>query len=485
MAILLEVARSAAENDAENASDVRDIIVRNVQIYFRNETHAFQHPKQCTREDVRAMVPFDTDVVQLYAVIWARLAGEKEYKPYCGSGYVNDQLFFGTGTKFGPASKKPEARPDYKLGLMWKERLKFDIPKLLAWPWADRKLEFDWQELVVKARKNGTTAVKIRQPDGTFKMKEDDPQKFKMEDVAARKYSYESSPKTLRKEKAPEGWTYVLEVPEEIMRLPAGTRRFRVVVKLPNGVRRNGNRSGPLVSHGEKSIEKGMALRVSVRRSDTPRYSPEDDEAGRGPRSKKLEEMLRWATAFINTPYENGGIWFGGKGDNDKQPQHGWGSAGYQGYGMDCNGFINTVAYLAGIEWPALDSIVRNQADCTLTHPHEGRHKRSIAWPKNWRRVTLARQGSNPRYRFPGVKITADELRPGDLLDNKDHSHVRLVWRVWKNEDKVLMVNWIESAGTPNKARLHPAGSPASVLAEHYHFINMNDPKSRHAETKA
>ncbi|MCH8806991.1 MAG: hypothetical protein IH986_12995 [Planctomycetes bacterium] len=486
MAMLLEVARSAPENDAENAADLFDIIVEKVDLYFRNETLSAEMKGKPTDDD-RAISPLDSDVVRLYAVVWAKPKGDKgDFQPYCGDGFKNDELFFETGRRFGHGmgekrgqafSEKPNARPDYKLGLMWKERLDRDIPELLPWPWVDRELTFEWQELVVTGDMNGTTPIKDKNNDGTFKM-ESDGTTFKMKNVAARKYSYDT-PQTLSSQKGADGWTHLLPVDSD-ERLPAGTRRFRVNVTLTDGVYRHKRKSKRVLKSCPQSrYEKGFALRLSVRRSDTPRFSD-----SLGPRSEELEEMLRWATAFIHTPYENGGIWFGGKGDNDKQPQGGWAGSGYQGYGMDCNGFINAAAFLAGIEWPTVDHRTSKKSKCALEHPHEGRHIYHIETPKNWYRVTLAKSSADRYLRFPGVQITANELRPGDLLDKITTSHVRLVWQVWDDPDTgQRMVNWLESAGEPiNRVRLFAAGAPASDLAARYHLINMNDPQSRDAE---
>ncbi len=472
MAIVLEVARSAAENDAGNAVDVRDIVVQKIDLYLRNETLSREMQGKCTDDD-RAISPLDVDVVRLFAVVWAKPKGDKgDFLPYCGDGFKNNDLLFETGRRFGPGmgqnrkagfGEKPNANPNFKLNLMWRARLGPDVPELLPWPWTDRVPTFTWQELIIKTTHKNSPSTR------TYKYK---------------------APVNLELPEDADGWTYIVPVDSETGRLPAGTRRFRVRVALPEGVvTRSGKRKATLASSSadgtggsRKKFKKGFSLRLSVRRFDAPRFSPADDARGVGPRSQELADMLLWSTAFLNTPYENGGMWFGGREAED-QPQSGSASSGYQGCGIDCNGFINTAAFLGGVQWPDVLIPTHRESKCGLEHPHEGGHRIVKPWPKNWYRVTLSKGGSNPYLRFPGVEITADELRPGDLLDQVGHSHVRLVWQVWDDPDKGRMVSWIESAGSANRVRLKAEGSTAAALAANFRFINMNDPQSRHAES--
>jgi cell wall-associated NlpC family hydrolase len=437
----LEVARAARAGGAQNAADTTVVLIDRVETYYRNETFAAMDHDQPV-EDIRArdvsdrdLVPLDIDTVKLYAVVWAKLKSEPqaEFRPYCGAGYHNDGGFFCLGTKFGPGmgeekkqgyGEKPSAGPGYKFGLMRREHLDPDeFPKLLRWPW--QALDFEWQELPYSA----TSRMISRKVHRTYKY------------AAARAIDGVT---------VTDGWT--LRLPQNTdARLPAGTRRFRVKIdNLPEGVRlsrKRRNRS--LESTGDNRVNRGFALRLCVRMADVPLFSEENDAAGRGPRSTALQESLRWMTAFINTPYENGGFWFGGR-EKEDDPQ----DAGYQGHGMDCNGSINVATFLGGVTWP------------------DG----------HWHHNTF-HKGSHAR-RFPGVQVKPEELRPGDLLDMMPESHVRLVWAVTEAPDGKRWVSWIESAGTPNKVRLVESGQTLSNIAKNFHLINLNDPQPRGKETK-
>lgn len=447
----LEVARAVQPGGAQNAADTTEIIIDRVETYFRNETFAAMDPDAPVTDprvrdvNARDLAPLDIDQVRLYAVVWAKRAGEQEFRPYCGDGYDNDGNFYCPGTRFGPGmgeskkqayGEKPSAGPEYKFGLMRRERLDPDIPRLLRWPWP--ALAFEWEELPYRATSR-QLPVETKQKDGSEKTI----------DKVHRTYKYAAA-HAIDGVTETDGWTLLLPRNGDA-RLPAGTRRFRVQInELPDGARLSrGRRERSLGSVSDKRRDRGFALRLSVRMADVPLYSPENDAAGIGPRSKEFQESLRWMTAFIDTPYENGGFWFGGRTAVD-DPQ----GAGYQGHGMDCNGSINVATFLAGVTWP------------------DG----------HWHHNTF-HKGSHAR-RFPGVQVKPEELRPGDLLDMMPASHVRLVWDITELPDGERQVSWIESSGSANRVRWVTPGAKLSAVARQFHLINMHDPQSRRYEKK-
>jgi cell wall-associated NlpC family hydrolase len=432
----LMVARAVDPGGARNAADTIEIIIDRVETYFRNETFSEMNRPKPVDDPFgvtdRDLVPLDIDRVKLYAVVWAKQVGDAEFQPFCGDGFDNDGNFFRAGSVFGPDmgesrkqafGEEPEANPAFKLGLMRRATLDPAVPRLLPWPWQD--LELEWEEFDYKA-----TSRKIG-------------------DKTHRTYSY-SAGHAITDVATTDGWTLDLPMTES-GRLPLGVRRFRVKINaLPEGLRLSRKRRArELVSVHDRSVNRGFALRLAVRSSAVPPFSEKNDAKGIGPRSKALEESLRWMTAFINTPYENGGFWFGGRRKED-DPQ----SAGYQGHGMDCNGSINAATFLAGVKWPDGD----------------------------WRRNTFHKGNHNMRY--PGVQVKPDELRPGDLIDMMSSSHVRLVWDVTTRADGTRMVSWIESAGSANRVRLKLAGATLADIASDFHLINLNDPQPRGKEVK-
>lgn len=456
----LEVARAVQTVGAKNAADSTEAIVDRVELYYRNETFSEANRLKPVKDEFgvsdRNLVPLDVDRVKLYAVVWAKLSGDEEFRPYCGDGFDNDGNFFNVGAEFGPGmgedstqgfGEKPSANPEFKIGLMRRARLDPDVPKLLRWPWQD--LEFKWREVFYKATSRMILVDKTDEDGTVTKVSK-----------KHRTYKY-AAQEAIDAVTETDGWTLVLPMTES-GRLPAGTRRFRVTAKLPDDMRksRRRGRGGKLKSCGDKNVEKGFALRLSVRMAAVPTFSVKNDADGIGPRSKELQEMLRWMTAFLDTPYENGGMWFGGLAKVD-DPQ----KSGYQGHGMDCNGSISSAALLAGVEWPDME--VAGE---------------TISWPDNWHRNTFVK--GNHKHRFPGVQVSRNELRPGDLLDKLNRSHVRLVWRLWDDPVKGRMVSWIESSGSGNKVRMPEAGQKLARVARHFHLINMHDPQPRGKEKK-
>lgn len=113
--------------------------------------------------------------------------------------------------------------------------------------------------------------------------------------------------------------------------------------------------------------------------------------------------LPRRATGWLGLPYEWGGDWFGG---HSSPSQFVGGSSVYDGYGVDCSGFVLAVAWQEGRDWGNLDRSTDGIASSTLVIP--------------W-----------------------DDVAPGDLLVNPGH-HVVMVTAVSGS-----YVDIIEAAGSP------------------------------------
>ncbi len=137
------------------------------------------------------------------------------------------------------------------------------------------------------------------------------------------------------------------------VRLSMGTHRFQVRVSWQDrqGRTQRIQSSGPTPGAWQPSDQddiinwnhtwsqncdeqQELATRISVRqvRSDI--------------QTERKRRLVEWATSFLEVPYEWGGYWYGGRADVRAE----WHTP-YNGYGVDCSGFVCAVARWAGYNW--------------------------------------------------------------------------------------------------------------------------------------
>jgi hypothetical protein len=211
-----------------------------------------------------------------------------------------------------------------------------------------------------------------------------------------------------------EGWAYVRT-------FPAGTRRFRVKVKLP--AQTVGSRHRPATdwypSTSGGFVRLGRSVHMCVREGNLPESVP-----------AAMQRFVRWATAFLEVPYEVGGHFIGGReataaGHPD----------GYDGCGLDCTGLLSIAGFLAEFGWSP------------------------------WRRSTRAQNRPPP---FTLVQNPID-VQPGDVLDRPDH--VRIVYDVQPspsdpNDRQVRVIEASSSAA--GKVRMTDWGSIRDMVRGRY-----------------
>lgn len=449
--LTLEVARAVNAAAAENACDSVEVIVDRVEICYRNETFAKMSDELRENDPLgvqhRDIVPLDSDDVKLYAIIWAKEPAEENFKPYCGdSGFDNNGMFFQVGEiKGSPGGRNRSPLSWYEQ--MLDEKLDSDIKRVEPWKWC-RELTFDWKELAFavssKTKVNG--------------------------DVVDRTYRYTETALEVEAETEAQkhGWV-VKPTPK------AGTRRFRVLATLPEGVRLVGEdqeRTGETTiasrvkrntKHRKGYNKKGFALRLSVRKANVP-------EA----RTTELTEMLRWGTAFIDVPYYNGGQWLGGRAADDVSQQSD-GTFSYQGHGFDCNGFICAVAELAGLDW-ALRENKRAKLREEIEDDEEFEKAARKDFELKWRFSTLKKRGRL----FPGAQVASgDDLQPGDLLDFTGHSHVALVWELFEEEDGSQRIRVLDCSGGQDGVSLRVLTTRLASIDTKCQLVDFSDPQKR------
>jgi hypothetical protein len=356
-----------------NTVNLVTVRLRRVRLYFHNESNATQP---------RDVVPYSTDNVKLQAVVWAKTTARgSRWQPYADRAFTNDGRYFSLGSQ-RPDLARPGATPSWT---SWR-RQRLDrrrVPRVLAWPSDWPPLTFRWEELSYTASA----------PDAAH----------------ARTYTYGGGPLTVP---AP-GWTLT-------QRFSPGTHRFRVTVTLPPQhytTRRGAPRATRQFrrrSCSNRARNRGLALHLCIREANIPTA-----------RNANLTEMLRWCTAFLETPYEWGGHWFGGKATSTRDG----GQNGYQGYGSDCTGLPSSAAALAGVGWSP------------------------------WRRTT--RTGYRP---IAGRTVTDyQNVQPGDLLDRSDH--VRVVYDVTRRTTNDASIRFIEASGSAGKVRITSAASVRTLAS--------------------
>jgi hypothetical protein len=157
------------------------------------------------------------------------------------------------------------------------------------------------------------------------------------------------------------------------------------------------NRVSAEVSYAGNTVitNKGEnALRICIRSSD---YST--------PNAQRTA-YVNWLFAYIHTPYQFGGSWFGGKTSDNLVPQ-----GSYTGYGIDCSGLVSNGAKWAGYNWSTWRQFTFTLSDVSTT-----------TFPEN------------------------EPFGVGDIL-NKSHSHVVTVIGLDGNT-----INIIEAAGDNKSA---------------------------------
>lgn len=160
-------------------------------------------------------------------------------------------------------------------------------------------------------------------------------------------------------------------------------------------------------------------------------YSPEGENALRisvrslAPQDRHGRDYVRYLFAHLEVAYEWGGDWFGGKRSPDT-----WAGGGvpYEGYGIDCSGFITIGAWFTGYSWAGT-----NQTTVSLNNSHSSR-------------------------------ITSlDEVRVGDivLLISEEGNHVRAIYRIDPgdaDEGPLLYCIGAEGGDATNNSKVRTVG---------------------------
>ncbi len=451
----LHVARSVAEHDTANAVDRATVIVDRVEVYFHNDTYAAA-PEGTYPDKWRPLFPYDTDEVSLVAIIWARAEGEDEFKPYCGEGFRND------GHYYAPCEKRPSPKfngvpHDWREALL-DDRLPDEVEEVQAWPWTGIDMQFEWQQLDFHGEGgNGGR-------DYTY----DPPKLVRMTTFPK---GSENSDDAIASEKFIHDWDIPLSG-------EFGTRRFRVVVGLSEEVQLS--KKHARIADQEHTLklcndfaqkitsrrregsrgyaERGFALRLSVRKDIVPQA-----------RNDYMTETLRWGTAFVNTAYDNGGHWFGGR-EAVQANQRGGGV--YGGHGIDCNGFICGAAMLAGM--PGYAAIPFEEYLEQHKDSKKSEEELEQEWSKARRRYRYAPMFRKRRY-YKGAPVTNEDLRPGDMLDFLHESHVALVWQV--DADGSIWI--LDSSGSRQGVSIHKTGKKLRNIHKMCQLVDLTDPQPR------
>ena len=390
-------------------------------VYLRRIEIVYENIHSSEASWPRNFFPCTRDGLALQAVVWATEdSGDRQGSPYtfwrgCGDGDTlpNDsQLLCSMGR--GPVGNERlntrdalrRARPDLfdrrsfltpSLDVWRSHLLPASFP-VAAWPSAWPFPTFAWHELAYSTRTSGA-----RDP---------------------RPYYYENS-SALETAPGSNGW-FVAVPPYGF---DAGAHRFSASAGL-NGVH---------VSCPADATEqnRGLVLQACIRETDIQRpdaavhqqLTAEHPDWQVPDTGAWTTEWLRWMSAFLNTPYEVGGKWFGGLSPGGRSTNVA-ASTGYDGYGIDCTGLPSTArAILDGgwgdsfPEWRRTTYAQNNPIPALPLYDHWNDWQWS---PRRW----VRRAGRFERF----TQEIARFVQPGDFLDtgNPDGpiNHVRTVYRV-------------------------------------------------------
>lgn len=434
------------------------VFLRRVELFFHNDSQEGQNWP-------RDMFPFSSDPITVQAIVWATTdESDSTGQPYAfwpGCNPTNPYEYFnndgyycclGRGIPGDGRIDRQQARPDIH------RPRNFVVPGLEIW----RNHRLD-SALTVQLWPND------RWPYPQFTWNELPYETTRCSATAPRPYYY-SSPTSLSPASGSEGWALRWTAAAEGSdSLSAGIHRLGVVVQL--------GEDRVTCPRNDAERDAGCALHLPVREGilagpdanvqqlaaqNLPHPLPDSDPA--------VVELLRWASIFLEAPYEVGGKWFGGKSTGG-QSVNTDSAAGYQGYGLDCTGLPSTARALLDQAWgntyPEWRRSTHGQGNPLPGFPLYDR------W-NGWR-WTAARWVRQPGGAFN--QFTRDVLgyvQPGDVIDTgSEHcrvNHIRLIYRVIErtpaDRPTDATVDIIEAASSEaGKVRIE-SGVPVSRLVD-------------------
>lgn len=382
------------------------------------------------------MFPYSSDRIKLQAIVWATLDPDNRAgNPYAfGPGansenpeerFPNDGFYCcpGRGVPGNGRVNIEQARPDmHPFGSVpnlepWRiQRLPVEMGVAL-WPSDWPHPEFVWQKLIYR-----TTCTGANDP---------------------RPYYYDN-PEDITPDQDSHGWTITYA-----NGLPAGTHRFAIRVTLDdqevccplNDTERNAGCSLHLCVREANIPEPDIEVHQRAR-LELPHPLPDPDP--------NIVEFLRWASIFLEVPYEVGGKWFGGKSPGGRNIQVESGQ-GYQGYGIDCTGLPSAAGILANMGWgttfPQWRRSTHRQGNPVPSYPLYD-HWNNWVW-RSRRRRWVREQGNFENW---FSRLVLGFVQPGDLIDtgnpDGDFNHIRMIYRVLSRSPENAEVEIIEASSS-------------------------------------